>query len=38
MTIEPSSSLVKLFLAFAALGCGAGALITAALLAVNVLG
>lgn len=37
MTTEPNSALPRLVLSFVALACGAGAVITAALLAVNVL-
>ena len=38
MTTESNAALLRLLLAFAALGCGAGAVIAAAVLAVNVLG
>ena len=38
MTNESNAALLRLLLALAALGCGAGAVIIAALLAVDVLG
>jgi len=37
MTTEPNSALLRLFLSFVALACGAGAIIIAAVLVVNVL-
>ncbi len=38
MNTESNPALLRLLLAFAAVGCGVGAVITVALLAVNVLG
>jgi hypothetical protein len=38
MSTELHPTVLRLLLAFAALGCGAGAVVVAAMLAVNVLG